>query len=303
MVEVSSPGGRRIAVREWPVDQPRAIVQILHGLAEHIDRYDRFAAACNERGYSVFGHNHRGHGAQSGDGQLGHFADRDGWSLVVDDAHAVFRHIAENHAGVPIVLLGHSMGSYIAQSFVMREAPEIAALVLSGSTSPNRGEVRFASLLATVVGAIRGKRRLSKLFDTMVFKNYNKAFAPARTPFDWLSRDAAEVERYVDDPLCGGLSSYALWKDIFGGLLEISTPAMLSRVRADLPLLITGGDVDPVGGRAALTRLAAAYEAAGHKRVTLKLYADGRHEMLNESNRDEVTDDWLSWIEAALRER
>lgn len=300
MAEVSSPDGRRIDVREWSVEEPRAVVQVLHGLAEHIDRYERFAAACNERGYSVVGHNHRGHGAQTGDGQLGHFADRDGWSLVVEDVQSVFRHVEENHSNVPIVLLAHSMGSYIAQSFVMRKAPGIAALVLSGSTSPNRSEVHFASWLATIVGTIRGKRRLSKLFDTMVFKNYNKAFAPPRTPFDWLSRDAAEVDSYVGDPLCGGLSSYALWKDIFGGLLEISRSEGLSRVASELPLLITGGEVDPVGGKAALTRLARAYEATGHTRVTLKLYADGRHEMLNETNRDEVTNDWLEWIDSAI---
>ena len=300
MAEIAAADGRQIALREWPVPQPRATVQILHGLAEHIGRYERFAEACNERGYSVVGHNHRGHGKHSG---LGHFGDRDGWSVVVEDAHRVFRHVSENHANAPVVLLGHSMGSYIAQSLVMRKAPDLAALVLSGSTWPKRGEVRFASWLATIVGAIRGRRRLSKLFDTMVFQGYNKAFAPARTPFDWLSRDADEVDRYVNDPLCGGLSSYAMWKDIFGGLLEISSPDMLARVANDLPLLITGGEADPVGGAAALTKLADAYRGAGHSEVTLTLYADGRHEMLNETNRDEVTKDWLDWIEGALRSR
>ncbi len=222
---------------------------------------------------------------------------------MIEDAQCAFRHVSESNANLPIVLLGHSMGSYIAQSFVMRKAPEIAALVLSGSTSPKRGEVRVASWLATIAGALRGRRRLSKLFDTMVFQGYNKAFSPARTPFDWLSRDAKEVDRYVDDPLCGGLSSYALWKDIFGGLLEISSADMLARVPSDLPLLITGGEVDPVGGKAALTRLAEAYRSAGHSQVALKLYADGRHEMLNETNRDEVTKDWLDWIDGALTRR
>ncbi|MEM7503452.1 MAG: alpha/beta hydrolase, partial [Pseudomonadota bacterium] len=153
----------------------------------------------------------------------------------------------------------------------------------------------------TIVGAFRGTRRLSKLFDTMVFQGYNKAFAPPRTPFDWLSRDTDEVDRYVNDPLCGGLSSYAMWKDIFGGLLEISSPDRLARVANDLPLLITGGDVDPVGGAAALTKLADAYRGAGHSEVTLTLYAGGRHEMLNETNRAEATKDWLDWIESALR--
>ena len=299
-LEAISPDGRRIPLCVWPTAAPRAVVQLLHGLAEHIGRYDRFADACNRHGFAVVGHNHRGHGAQDGNGQLGHYADHDGWSRVIDDAYAVYRAIDRRYPSTPILLFGHSMGSYIAQSLVMRKAPAIRALILSGSTWPNRLEIKLARGLAFIACTLRGRRRLSTLFDKLLFKGYNETFAPNRTSFDWLSRDGDEVDRYVADPLCGGLSSNALWAELFGGLIEISSPAMLGKVPHQLPLLVTGGEADPVGGKKALHRLAAEYEATNHPDVSLMLYTDARHEMLNELNRDAVTSDWLAWIDEVL---
>ena len=289
-----------IEVATWRTDgAPRAVVQILHGLAEHIDRYDRFAAACNGRGFAVVGHNHRGHGGRD-DGVPGHFGDSGGWSRIVDDVARVDASIGSEFPDVPRILFGHSMGSYIAQSYVMRYAPALAALVLSGSTMPRRGEVRVARWLARLIMAFRGPRGSGRLFDRMSFGQFNERFAPNRTEFDWLSRDEAEVDKYVADPLCGAPATVGLWYELFGGLLEISDPRNVARVRTALPILITGGEVDPVGGAAALEKLAAAYRETGHERVTLTLYEQGRHEMLNEINRDRVTADWLAWMESAI---
>ncbi len=134
----------------------------------------------------------------------------------------------------------------------------------------------------------------------MSFGQFNKRFAPNRTEFDWLSRDEQEVDEYVADPLCGAPSGSRLWYDLFGGLLEISRESALRKVPTVLPILITGGELDPVGGAKALTRLAAEYEATGHENVTLKLYPGGRHEMVNETNRDEVTADILAWIDTVV---
>ena len=134
----------------------------------------------------------------------------------------------------------------------------------------------------------------------MSFGKFNDAFKPNRTEFDWLSRDPTEVDKYVDDPHCGQLASNRLWFDLLSGLLEISTPTSIARVPKTLPVLITGGELDPVGGKAGMTRLRDAYVAAGLEDVTLKLYAEGRHEMLNETNRDEVSADLLAWINAKL---
>ena len=301
---IEAGDGRRIELSLWQNEHPpRAIVQILHGLAEHVQRYERFATACNARGFTVVGHDHRGHGGQSAEGAdaaLGHFADTDGWSKVVDDTHAVLREIKRRYPETPLILFGHSMGSYIAQSFVMRDSPDIDALILSGSTWPNKQELSIARLLARVMKWFRGTRTPSRLFDEMLFKKYNQRFAPNRTAFDWLSRDESEVDRYVTDPLCGSRSTNGLWQELFGALLEISAARALVKVPASLPILITGGALDPVGGAKALSRLAAEYEASGHVNVTLKLYAEGRHEMLNEINREEVTNDILTWIDGAI---
>lgn len=293
--------GRLIEPRTWqPAGRPRAVIQLLHGLAEHIDRYARFAEACAAKGNAVVGHNHRGHGAQPADGLLGHLADADGMPKVIDDAALVLEDIRRRYPSTPVVLFGHSMGSYIAQQFVMQRGPLIDALILSGSTWPNRQEVQVARLIAKVMQFFRRGRTHSRLFDEMVFKKYNKRFAPNRTEFDWLSRDDVEVDKYIADPLCGSRSSYALWQELSDMLLEISANGATARVPAALPILITGGEEDPIGGKRALARLAAEYEASGHERVTLTLYPDARHEMLNELNRDAATDNILAWIDAAL---
>jgi alpha-beta hydrolase superfamily lysophospholipase len=293
--------GRQIDLRVWPAgDGTRGVIQVLHGLAEHSARYDRYARAANERGYSVVAHDHRGHGPQYAPDALGHFADRDGWSKVVSDVDAVNRIVRQQFPDVPLILLGHSMGSYIAQSYVMRHAGRIERLILSGSTWPNRIEVRVARLIAGLMASLRGPASPGTLMDRLSFGKFNDRFKPNRTPFDWLSRDQAEVDRYIDDPLCGHLSSNRLWFDLLGGLLEISKRSSLAAVANDLPILISGGALDPVGGAAALSRLAEAYRQSGNTAVSLKLYAAGRHEVLNETNRDEVTKDILDWIDSPV---
>lgn len=298
---LTATDGHSIRIRQWlPAERPRAIVLILHGLAEHSARYERFAKAATETGLRVVTYDHRGHGPAVTAGSPAHFADRDGWEAVVADVGHAIHAIREVFANTPIVLLGHSMGSYIAQSFAMRAPETIDQLILSGSTSPNRSEVRIARGLAWLISAVTRAASPARLLNTMSFGKFNDAFKPNRTEFDWLSRDPTEVDKYVDDPHCGQLASNRLWFDLLGGLLEISTPTAIARVPKTLPVLITGGELDPVGGKAGMTRLRNAYLAAGLENVTLKLYAEGRHEMLNETNRDDVSADLLAWINAKL---
>lgn len=288
--------GDAIRVLSWRPEadaKERAVIQLLHGLGEHASRYERFAKACNARGLVVVAHNHRGHGDRSG--MAGHYADRDGWDKLISDALLVRRHIRDSFPNLPIVLFGHSMGSYIAQSFVMRHAEDVALLILSGSTYAPRSQLQLFRAIAAILG-IFGRRRKSGLLDKMGFGAFNKPFLPARTDFDWLSRDESEVDEYVEDPLCGGLFTNQLWLDLMGGLLEITSTKAIRSVPADLPILILGGERDPVGGERGLSRLADVYRQAGHENLTLKIYQDGRHEMLNEINRDEVTRDIIDWI-------
>jgi len=288
--------GRRIPVCSWqpdPDNKPTTVVQIFHGLGEHAGRYERFAAACNERNLAVVSHDHRGHGETAA--VAGHFADHAGWDKLIADALQVQQYISDTYPGTPIVLLGHSMGSYIAQSFVMRHPQNVSALILSASTFSSRSDLRVGHLLASLL-ALTGKRRKSMLLDKLGFGAFNKAFEPARTAFDWLSRDEAEVDQYVSDPLCGGPFSNQLWSDLTGGLLEITSANAVAVIPKHLPILILGGQRDPVGGAKGLSRLADVYRRTGHTNLTLKVYDDGRHEMLNEINRDEVSNDILRWI-------
>jgi alpha-beta hydrolase superfamily lysophospholipase len=266
----------------------------LHGLGEHSDRYARFAASAISRGFIVCIHDHRGHGSHCD--EPGHFADSGGWQKVVSDAELVNDFVQQQFAGTPIVLLGHSMGSYIAQTFAMQYGSRLSGLILSASTWPSRWQLTTAKLLARIEALRLGIRGKSELLGKLGFGNFNKPFEPARTKLDWLSRDEAEVDKYVSDPLCGGPPSCGLWLDLLGGLFDLASDTAVSRVPLDLPILITGGAHDPVGGDKGMTSLALHYAQTSHQRMKVKIYAEGRHEMLNEINRDEVTADWLDWV-------
>lgn len=294
--------GRKILVDYWPVEAgaaPTAIVQVLHGLAEHPARYGRFAAACQAKGYAVIAHNHRGHGENCPEEELGFFGEHDGWAKVISDVRTVEQDIRHRFPGVPRVLLGHSMGSFIAQAFFSQHPDGADALILSASNLPPVAQVLPGHWIARFIGWRHGKRARSELLNKLGFGEFNKRFAPNRTAYDWLSRDENEVDRYVNDPLCGFDSSNGLWADLTGALLKVGKRSSLEKIPAGLPILITGGEKDPVGGIKGMNALATAYRRSGHDKVTLRTYPDGRHEMLNEVNRDEFTADVLAWIAAS----
>lgn len=291
--------GHAIPVYLWEPDRtPRGIIQIFHGLGEHAGRYARFANAACEDDYAVCAHDHRGHGP--GAAELGFFAEHDGWQSLVTDGHSVTEFLRRKFPGLPILLLGHSMGSFIAQSYTMRFADELVALILSGSTWPSPPQLLPGRWLARIISWFRGRHGKSPMLDTLGFGAFNKKFEPARTEFDWLSRDPAEVDKYVADTLCGGPYTIGLWLDFLGGLLQLAKLNELRRIPADLPILITGGADDPVGGETGMRTLAARYEKTRHPELTMKIYVGGRHEMLNETNRDEFTNDVLRWIAESL---
>ena len=256
------------------------------------------AAAATARGFAVIAHDHRGHGAHAEN--LGHFADNNGWQLLTDDGLLVNDMIGDQYPGLPIVLLGHSMGSYIAQYFSMQHDYRLTALVLSASTWPKKVQLILGRLIARFVTMRHGIRGNSELLHKLGFGAFNKSFEPSRTELDWLSRDTAEVDAYVSDPLCGGPYSCGLWLDLMGGLKAIASDHALRQIRDDLPILFTGGADDPVGGQKGITDLVMHYARSGHSSLSTKIYPDGRHEMFNETNRDEFTADVLEWIEAQL---
>ncbi len=299
VVQATARDGRVFDVHIYePPGDPLGLIQILHGLGEHAGRYARFAASAAGRGYVVAIHNHRGHGP--GADAPPFFASRGGWLAVTEDALAVAELLERRYPGKPLTLLGHSMGSFIAQQFAMLHGARLSALLLSGSNWASRIEIGVAHLLARIECLRLGERKSSALLDKLLFAGFNRPFRPARTELDWLSRDVAEVDKYVDDPLCGAPYSAGLWRDLTGGLLGITSDNAVGRVPSDLPILISGGATDPVGGDKGMGRLALHYAQTGHTRMKVKIYDDARHEMLNETNRDEVTDDWLDWIDGAL---
>lgn len=281
-----------------PERSTTAVIQVFHGLGEHAARYDRFAHAAMDQGYAVCAHNHRGHGPESED--RGFFAPENGWNLLVSDGRVVTEYLQHNLDKLPIVLLGHSMGSYIAQSYAMRYGDELTALILSGSTWPSRPLVFVGRLLARFESWRHGAQGTSPMLDKLGFGDFNKKFEPARTELDWLSRDNSEVDAYIEDPLCGGPYSTGLWLDLLGGLLSIANNSALLQIAPGLPILITGGAEDPVGGEAGMNKLSARYAATGHDRLDTRIYPAGRHEMLNETNREEFTNDVLTWIAQSL---
>ncbi|MEM7279007.1 MAG: alpha/beta hydrolase [Pseudomonadota bacterium] len=301
LTQLLAADGHQISVRIWDTPEPpRAWVQICHGLGEHCARYDRLAQTLVAQGYKVIAHDHRGHGPTTACEYLGHYADDSGWQKVVGDVHTVRQHAQTSHAEVPVVLLGHSMGSYIAQAYLMRYPQNTNALVLSGSTSIKWIEAKLLGLIATAERLRQGKRGYSKLLARLSFGAFNKRFEPARTSFDWLSRDPAEVDKYVADPFCGFDASNQLWRDLVGGLAEIAPVNALKKI-PDLPILIIGGKEDPVSAGNKLGKLAENYRESGHNTVDLRLYDGARHEIYNETNRDEITADTIEWLENALQ--
>jgi alpha-beta hydrolase superfamily lysophospholipase len=288
--------GQTLLARRWlPEGHARAIVQIAHGLAEHSGRYARLAAALNAAGYAVYANDHRGHGPKTAPPDLGHFADEGGWDKVVGDLWTMNRLIAAEQPGAQIIFLGHSLGSFLGRSFIAKHSDALAGVALSGS---NGKPPMIATLGRAIARAERlrlSKRGKSQLIFKMWFGDFNKPFHPARTPFDWLSRDEKEVDAYVADPFCGFPFTTQLAIDVLDALPGATSRASLAPIRKDMALYVFSGERDPVGAN--IQGLIQDLKAAGFTRLTTRIYANARHETLNETNRDEVTRDLIAWLD------
>jgi alpha-beta hydrolase superfamily lysophospholipase len=284
---IAADGARVTAYRALPDGRPRGIVQIAHGMAEHVARYRRLMDALTAAGYAVYANDHRGHGASAAVHGLGEFGPG-GFQNLVDDMAEVSRVAQAETPNTPLILLGHSMGSFAAQLYLLEHHPRLAGLVLSGTAAVDALTEAMAA-----AGEAAGPGSM------------NAAFAPARTDFDWLSRDEAEVDAYVADPLCG----FPLADEAMASVLQTAAAARhdprLASVRHDLPVYVISGEHDPVTGpsQAFVEALAASWRAAGLARVDHKVYPGGRHEMFNETSRDAVTADLIAWLDATVAGR
>lgn len=297
--EFSSHGAGMIHAYRWePEGQPRGVVQIIHGIAEYVPRYAGFAAFLNAHGLLVTGEDHMGHGKSHGTEPC-HFSG--GWCAAVDDSMELLRRTQRDYPGVPYFVLGHSMGSFLTRTLLFRypDAGLRAAVICGTGWQP--APVLAAGLALCGLEKLRlGETGRSKLLANLMFGAYNRKFPDARTPNDWICSDPEVVAKYTADPLCGQDATIGLTREMLRGIRMIQRPANLQRMDKALPVFFIAGKSDPVGnmGRG-VERAAAAFRAAGMQDVTCKLY-DGRHEILNEKNRQLVYDDVLAFYERQL---
>jgi len=296
--------GFEIFVYKWAPDADaatRAVVQIAHGAAEHALRYERFARFLNAAGYAVYANDHRGHWKTAGTLDKAGIAGDDGWNGMVNGFKQLTDMIKGENPGIPLFVFGHSMGSLIAQQYMQHWGDQVQGVVLSGTFGSLGEDVEGTVAMAKQMVEEQGADQPSPIFDAM-FSSFNEPFEPGKTGLEWLSRDEAEVRKYVEDPWCGFPFSNALVHDFLQGGAKVWRPENEARIPKSLPIFVASGDRDPVGGPdlAAVHLLLARYEDCGISNITVQFYPDARHEILNETNRDQVQRDILNWFESQL---
>ncbi len=302
--EFSTSDGALLRCYRWrPVGAPRAAVQIAHGMGEHAARYRRVGDRLAARGYLAVADDHRGHGETADPERLGDIGP-DGWNRMITDMFEINEHLGKLAPGVPKVLLGHSMGSMLSQQYLYWYGNTLDAAILSGSPGLGTAFSLWVSHTLARFERLRlGAGANSPLLDRMIFGAANDPFG-GPTGFEWLSRDADEVAKYVADPKCGFVVRVGGLCDLFAGSREGLHPARIGAIPKALPIYVVSGTEDPVHGKGkGLDRLLAAYRKAGLTNVTEQRYVGGRHEMFNEINREVVVQDLIDWLDSALEKR
>lgn len=290
-----------IYVYKWEPEKNiniKGVVQIAHGMAETAARYEGFAKILTESGYIVYINDHRGHGKTAKNIEnVGYLAEKDGFEWLVKDMYTLTDIIKKENKDLPIFLLGYSMGSFLTQRYIMLYGKELKGAILYGSNGRQGLILRIGLLVSKLEIKKNGVKAKSQILNNLIFGGYNKPFKPNRTKFDWLNRNNEEVDKYIKDPFCGTVFTCSFYYDFFKCLIEIENKKNLQTVPKDLPIYIFSGGKDPVGKSGkGVKRLVETYKSLGVKDLTFKLYKDGRHDMLNEINKDEVIEDILKWL-------
>ncbi len=295
-----------VVLHHWlPDDEIKAVVLLSHGMVEHATRYEDLASHLTKKGYALYAEDHRGHGEtgllaqENGTGQLAYLADKDGFFRVVDDIHEEALLLRKRYPGKKLYLLGHSFGSFVTQCFIEKYGNCLDGVIICGSAGPRLAVTGFAKFIATLSNFFCGKKHTSKFIDRLAFGSYNKRIDDKFSSFAWLSRSKENVEKYVADPLCGMVCTSGFFCDLFTGLCWIHKKNHMAQVPENLPVFFIAGKEDPVGDYGkTVTNLFNIYTDNGVKDVKLKLYDGARHELFNETNKDEVIVDVLSWLES-----
>lgn len=299
----SSDGKTQLHACLWIPDEKikfRGVLQIAHGVAEHIGRYDDFARYLNQQGIVVAGHDHLGHGQSLPEGGTPvYFGEENGWTHAVDDIHGLHEILAKRFKRLPHLIMGHSMGSFLTRTYLIRYPGEKKVAIIMGTGWQPGYMLTGGSLIAKRFYYKNGGSSTSNFVTELAFGGYNRAFAPNRTGFDWLSADPENVDRYIADPLCGADATVGLFRDMLGGIRFNQKPANLKKMDPSMPVLFISGEDDPVGAMGkGVKRSCAAFQKAGMQDVTIKLYAGLRHEILNEKPMQQTVysdiHDWLS---------
>ena len=295
----SSTGRTSIhALKCVPASKPRAVVQIAHGIAEHIDRYRPFMEFLADNGFVVAGNDHLGHGKSIRvPEEQGFFAEKDGWWRVVDDMDKLHDIMSNEYPELPYVLFGHSMGSFLTRTYLIKHPDKYDGVILSGTGHQSPALVLGGNAAASVMAKLNGAMGDGAKLDSLAFGTYLNKIENPRTKFDWLSRDTEQVDKYIADPLCGFVGKIGLYRDMMQGIKFITDKKNIAQMNKEKPVYFMSGDGDPVGDYGkGVERAYKAFCDAGLHDVFMRLYPGGRHEMLNETNKEQIYQDILSWL-------
>lgn len=287
------------AVRYLPEqEQPVCVVQIIHGMAEYVERYEEFARFLTEKGCVVTGEDHLGHGKSIQEGvPAGYFCEQDPATVVVRDVHRLKKLTQQTYPSVPYLIIGHSMGSFILRNYLCRYGSGITGAVIMGTGMQPSGLLKVSKALAAVQKLLFGSKHVSRLIDKAAFGSYNKRIERPGSTFDWLSRDREQVDKYISDPLCGFVFTVNGFQTLFELISRVQQKENLEKIPKELPVLVVSGTDDPVGEYGKGVRRA--YDSLinlGMQKVTLKLFEGGRHELLNETDRENVMQQLWQWM-------
>ena len=295
----SSTGRTSIhALKCVPDGKPRAVVQIAHGIAEHIDRYRPFMEFLADNGFVAAGNDHLGHGKSIRvPEEQGFFAEKDGWWRVVDDMDKLHDIMSNEYPELPYVLFGHSMGSFLTRTYLIKHPDKYDGVILSGTGHQSPALVLGGNAAASVMAKLNGAMGDGTKLDSLAFGTYLNKIENPRTKFDWLSRDTEQVDKYIADPLCGFVGKIGLYRDMMQGIKFITDKKNIAQMNKEKPVYFMSGDGDPVGDYGkGVERAYNAFCDAGLHDVFMRLYPGGRHEMLNETNKEQVYQDILNWL-------
>lgn len=275
----------------------RAVLQIVHGMVEYVDRYDDFARFLGAQGIVVVGDDHLGHGDSVASQEDWGYLGDNGFECIVNDVRKIQKQFKKRFPGVPYYILGHSMGSFLTRYFLIKYGREVDGAVIMGTGYHSVPVAVFGKVLTQAVAAVKGWRYRSALVNKLAFGSYNKGFAPARTDFDWLSRDEASVDAYVGEPRCQFIFTLNAYHEMFKGLEFIAKKSNLKKMPKQLPVLFVSGGEDPVGDSGqGVQKVYDMFVLAGMDNMDITFYEGARHEILNETNRHEVYDDLCNWL-------